>query len=223
MTVYTLPLAASAPIASLAPRRRGYFRTLILDAADGLLREHGLEHLTMEMVAQEAGLVRRTIYNHFGSITDLFTVSRKRLLIALTPLVPTMIARDVPPPIALTAYARRAARLFADKRRIDLMLSVVRDGRTNPWLATAYEQDLMNPMREALKVYFGASRPANAFEGDPNRASHQLLWTLEAAAASPNNSAREATDDALMQDAAMIARVFMAQYYGERSLQSAAL
>src|SRR5437763_4865971 len=46
-------------------------RTAILDAADGLLARYGYKKMTMEDVAVEAGLGRRTVYLYFRTKEEL--------------------------------------------------------------------------------------------------------------------------------------------------------
>lgn len=53
---------------------------LILDAADRLLARYGLRKMTMEDVAVEAGVSRRTVYGYFGSKQDLALASIDRVV-----------------------------------------------------------------------------------------------------------------------------------------------
>lgn len=46
-------------------------REAILDATDTLLERHGYHRITMEDIAQEAGVGRRTVYLHFRSREDV--------------------------------------------------------------------------------------------------------------------------------------------------------
>ena len=58
---------------------------LIVDAADRLIGRYGLRKMTMEDVAQEAGVSRRTVYGYFknkqalamASITPSMCVNRR--------------------------------------------------------------------------------------------------------------------------------------------------
>jgi AcrR family transcriptional regulator len=170
----------SAPVAPT--RRRGQGRDAILEVVRNLLRERSIDGLSMEMIAQHAGLTRRTIYNHFANTHELFTVSRERLINGLTPLVPIAISDRVPLMAGLTSFARQAIRLFADDRHHDLLLSVLRDGHTHRWLIAAYEETVQRPMQKALLTALTDAAAKGQFAGDPQRATFQFLWMLQASA-----------------------------------------
>lgn len=46
-------------------------RTKILDAAQGLLLEHGMEACTVDAVAQRSGVAKSTIYRHFANSHEM--------------------------------------------------------------------------------------------------------------------------------------------------------
>lgn len=46
-------------------------RALILDAAEIAFRELGFEGATVHVIAERAGLTRKTVYNLFGSKEDI--------------------------------------------------------------------------------------------------------------------------------------------------------
>lgn len=50
-------------------------REQILDAASTLFVQHGFTDTSMEMVAQQAGVSKQTVYSHFGCKDDLFTAA----------------------------------------------------------------------------------------------------------------------------------------------------
>ena len=50
-------------------------REQILDAASTLFVQHGFTETSMEMVAQQAGVSKQTVYSHFGCKDDLFTAA----------------------------------------------------------------------------------------------------------------------------------------------------
>ena len=58
-------------------------RILIVDAADRLLERHGYHRITMEDIAQEAGVGRRTVYVHFRSREDVCLACADRIIDAL--------------------------------------------------------------------------------------------------------------------------------------------
>ncbi|MCP4023988.1 MAG: TetR/AcrR family transcriptional regulator [Desulfobacteraceae bacterium] len=50
----------------------------IIQAAFDLFAEHGVESVTIDMIAEEAEVGKGTIYKHFGSKTDIFAVLIKQ-------------------------------------------------------------------------------------------------------------------------------------------------
>lgn len=206
--MYIHPIAAPICASPTMPGRRRPGRRIILDVMRQLLRDHSLDALTMEQVAQQARLTRRTIYNHFASITDLFAASRKLLLSELSLHVPGCIATALPVHAALGRFAHQAGRLFADDRHHDLLRSVMRDGGAHPWLTIAYEQQIMAPISEALVAYLADPAHQGRFGPTPHRAAFQLIWTLQGAAASSTFfGANDAVPDSLA-----IVRAFLIQH-----------
>ncbi|QGM99539.1 TetR/AcrR family transcriptional regulator [Methylocystis parvus] len=53
------------------PKRTERSRKLILDAADAAFRETGIPNVSMEEIAQRAGLTRKTLYNLFSSKEEI--------------------------------------------------------------------------------------------------------------------------------------------------------
>lgn len=53
------------------PKRTDRSRNLILDAADAAFREKGFPDVSMEEIAQRAGLTRKTVYNLFNSKEEI--------------------------------------------------------------------------------------------------------------------------------------------------------
>lgn len=54
-----------------SPKRTDRSRNLILDAADTAFREMGFANVSVEQIAQRAGLTRKTVYNLFSSKEEI--------------------------------------------------------------------------------------------------------------------------------------------------------
>ena len=163
----------------------------------------------MEEVAAEAGLTRRTIYNHFGNTMQLFELSRKTLLAELAPMVPTRIAQGVPLVRALTDFTDEAARLFRDERHRDLYLSVTRDGQD--WLDTAYKKQILAPMADALAGFLARQWP-HVSPATSASVAARLLMMVQAAAAMPPPFARLACGDEVHVAPSIMVGAILAQY-----------
>lgn len=48
--------------------KRGKTRRLIMQSSKELLETHGIEHVTMQDIADAANVSRTTVFNHFGSV-----------------------------------------------------------------------------------------------------------------------------------------------------------
>jgi AcrR family transcriptional regulator len=55
-------------------------RETILDAADGLMQRYGFRKMTMDDIAREAGISKRTIYTHFSSKEEVGLSSIERVV-----------------------------------------------------------------------------------------------------------------------------------------------
>ncbi|MBW7923759.1 MAG: TetR/AcrR family transcriptional regulator [Burkholderiaceae bacterium] len=68
---------------SLADRRSGFTRQLILDAAMRVLEENSVTQLTMRAIAQAAGMSERTVFRHFDTrdalLDEVAAEMRRRL------------------------------------------------------------------------------------------------------------------------------------------------
>ncbi len=60
-------------IETLRDQQRRLARELILQAAADEIVDHGLERLSLQAVADRAGVAKRTLYNHFDSRENLLT------------------------------------------------------------------------------------------------------------------------------------------------------
>jgi AcrR family transcriptional regulator len=189
---------SETPDASCLPGGRGQNRARILDSAGRLLRERSLDALGMDEIARAAGLTRRTLYNHFASTAEIFKMSRQTLLAELAPLVPQPAADSAPVAVALTRFAFQALRLFGDRRHADLYVSVAREGQAHPWIVQSYEARVQAPMIAAISACLAETRRAGGFQGDIRAAAFQLLWTLQAAAASRLVSGPEVPAEAIV-------------------------
>src|SRR5215213_11921910 len=67
MTSNPLPVAGSTPERADAARNR----LKILKAAERLAARHGIEHVSMDMLAEEAGVGKGTIFRRFGDRAGL--------------------------------------------------------------------------------------------------------------------------------------------------------
>jgi AcrR family transcriptional regulator len=72
-------------------------REAILDATDTLLGRHGYHRITMEDIAQETGVGRRTVYLHFRSREDVCLACADRIFESLHGALQAIAAADDAP------------------------------------------------------------------------------------------------------------------------------
>jgi AcrR family transcriptional regulator len=101
---------------TLVPERaseRPDTRTALLDAAERLLAHYGYRKMTMDDLAQEAGLARRTIYLHFKSKEEVALATIDRTIDCLLAELRAVAASEPSPPGAIHAMlVRRILFLF---------------------------------------------------------------------------------------------------------------
>lgn len=69
-----------APTGTRRQRNRAQTEAALVDSAYTLLRAHGFDALTVELVAEGAGVSRRTFFNYFPTLADSVTYHVEALL-----------------------------------------------------------------------------------------------------------------------------------------------
>lgn len=174
-------------------------RRRILDAARELLRQDGYSSFSMEAVARLAEMSRRTIYNQFEDRDALYRESRSELLQLVEEALPYEIecGRDLR--AALETFFRTALAALGSPEHRDLQASVIRDGRTLPWLRERYVQSVDRPLRYAVERYILSMRVEGALAPcDASGQANRCLATLKAAAQPHDVAAFDANELALI-------------------------
>ncbi|UQU64637.1 TetR/AcrR family transcriptional regulator [Couchioplanes caeruleus] len=78
----------------------------LIDAAEAILNENGMQGLTAGAVAARAGIARNSIYRYFDSIEDLLELVVTREFPAWVAAVERAIAAETSPEEQATAYVR---------------------------------------------------------------------------------------------------------------------
>lgn len=157
-----------------APRSRRDNRAAILLAGRILFARHGVSGVTFEHVAREAQLTRRTIYNHFANVDDLFAGVVHQALRQLKAQMPPAPPAERQLHAGLTRFMRDLLGLFASPGFFDLHLALVRHGNDRPELRNAFEREFLDPLSTTLAGYLGARR-ARDFHQDPQRSAREIV------------------------------------------------
>src|SRR5580700_9751440 len=112
--------------------QRGGSREAIVEAAQRLFLERGFGSVSMDELAEAAGVARRTLYNQFASKEEIF---REMLL-----RVSGQLERAFPPGIETQGDVEEVLRL------------VVADARQFPWIAEEFAA-VMDPQTDRLTRY----------------------------------------------------------------------
>jgi AcrR family transcriptional regulator len=112
---------------------RGETRDLILDATERLLARYGYRKMTMDDLAQEAGVAKRTIYLHFPGKEEVALCSIDRVVARLLAQLRSIARQDAPP-----------------DRRLREML----------WTRVLFRFDSVQDYYQSFNEMFAALRPA---------------------------------------------------------------
>lgn len=153
-------------------------RQRILAAARSLLRTHGYASFSMEGVALECGMTRRTIYNQFADRDALYQASRAGLLDEFERWLPREIVVLGDPLIAVERFLGLALEALAHPAHVELARSAEFDETVYPWISQLYEDHVRRPLREAVTRYLAAIGLTGA--GANNRAEDLIAMLMAA-------------------------------------------
>jgi TetR/AcrR family transcriptional regulator, regulator of autoinduction and epiphytic fitness len=158
--------------------RRGESRAAIIDGAERLFLERGFGSVSMDELAETAGVARRTLYNQFGSKEEIF---REMLL-----RVSGQLERAFPPGIetrgdaeeVLRLIARMILKLHENPSYLGFLRMVVADARQFPWIAEEFAA-VMEPLTERLARYLAHLTAIGVLEcRNQLLAAHQFMGLL---------------------------------------------
>jgi TetR/AcrR family transcriptional regulator of autoinduction and epiphytic fitness len=157
-------------------------RIAILQAAAAQFRAHGFDASSMDKIALEAGVSKRTVYNHFASKEDLFGATLVDLFHSAEAEMETPYESSVPLRAQLEALLRRKLRIegtrdFIDLARVAVAEAVHAPKRAKPLIAR------IGAREEALTVWIRAAQAdGRLIDCDPVFASTMLQGQLKAVA-----------------------------------------
>ncbi len=155
------------------PRALGQIDTrkneAILDAAAEVLAERGV-HAPMDEVARRAGVSKQTIYNHYGSKTELVRTLVERRRSAITaPLEQPGAAEH--PQATLRAYAQVLLEIIITPTSIQLLRMGISSAVEMPDLGAAIYDAGARASRQRLAAFLAGADKAELKIDDPDVAS----------------------------------------------------
>jgi AcrR family transcriptional regulator len=152
-------------------------RSRILNAAEHLLKERGVDTTRMEDIAHEAGISRRAIYLHFATRTDLF--------LALVAWIdereglPALKAHVLEAPDAIQAVNRAVVMQAKHNPHIDRIAAVLEAAQARDAAAAAAWQDRLQDRYEGcLALSLWLQRDGLLVEGWSVVEATDFLWSM---------------------------------------------
>ena len=203
------------PAAAAGKRRRAGSREAIVDAAARLFLERGFGAVSMDELAEAAGLARRTLYNQFARKEDIFREMLLRVARQLEAAFPPGIETQGDIEDVLRVIARVILDLHENPEYRGFLRMVVADSRQFPWIADEFAA-VMNPQTERLTRFIAHLTAMGILAcRNPALAAHQFMGMLNDVSLWPWMMGRESLaipDDDVVEETV---RMFL-QYYRRR-------
>ena len=158
--------------------RRGGFREAIVEAAQRLFLQRGFGSVSMDELAEAAGVARRTLYNQFARKEEIFREMLLKVSGQLEDAFPTGIETQGDVEEVLRVVARVILDLHKNPEYLGFLRMVVADSRQFPWIAEEFAA-VMDPQTERLIRYFAHLNTVGILDcRDPRLAAHQFMGML---------------------------------------------
>jgi TetR/AcrR family transcriptional regulator of autoinduction and epiphytic fitness len=163
-------------MASKVPR--GGSRDAIVEAAVRLFLERGFGSVSMDELAEAAGVARRTLYNQFTSKEEIFREMLLRVSGQLEDAFPPGIETQGDVEEVLRLIARMILELHGRPEYPGFLRMVVADSRQFPWIAEEFAA-VMDPQTERLARYLAHLTAIGILNcRNPMLAAHQFMGVL---------------------------------------------
>ena len=160
------------------PTHRGASRDAIVNAAERLFMEQGFDGVSMDQLAENAGVARRTLYNQFAGKEDIFREVLSRLSGQIGAFLPPGIETQGEVEDVLRLIAKAVLTFQSSPRFIGLIRMAVADARQFPWIAGAFAA-VLDPHLERLARYLSYLTSLGILDcPHPLLAAHQFLGLL---------------------------------------------
>jgi TetR/AcrR family transcriptional regulator of autoinduction and epiphytic fitness len=158
-------------------------RAAILDAVGKTLRGSSFDSFSMEEVAAHASISRRTLYNQFENRNDLYRAFCERMLKEVAGRVTDEIPERMAPQDGILYFVGCCMEVYGSAAAVDLLLSVMRDGKSQPWLVEAYHRDIHDRLVRACENYILKQTQSEPLApGEPRHVGEHLVGTVRALA-----------------------------------------
>src|ERR1700724_2020206 len=163
---------------AVAKARGGGSREAIVEAAERLFLERGFGSVSMDELAEAAGVARRTLYNQFARKEDIFREMLLRVSGQLEDAFPTGTETKGDVEEVLRAVARVILDLHKHPEYLGFLRMVVADSRQFPWIAEEFAA-VMDPQTDRLERYLAHLTALGILDcRNPMLAAHQFIGML---------------------------------------------
>jgi TetR/AcrR family transcriptional regulator of autoinduction and epiphytic fitness len=157
---------------------RGGSREAIVDSAARLFLERGFGAVSMDELAEAAGVARRTLYNQFTSKEEIFREMLISVAGQLEDAFPPGIETQGDVEEVLPAIGRMILELHARPEYLGFLRMVAADSRQFPWIAEEFAA-VMDPQTERLARYLSHLTAMGVLDcSNPRLAAHQFMGML---------------------------------------------
>jgi AcrR family transcriptional regulator len=161
-----------------AKARPGGSRETIVEAAERLFLERGFGAVSMDELAEAAGVARRTLYNQFASKEEIFREMLLRVSRQLEKAFPPGVETQGDIEEVLRLIARLILDLHEQPKYLGFLRMVVADSRQFPWIAEEFAA-VMDPLTERLTRYLAHMTAMGILDcRNPLLAAHQFMGSL---------------------------------------------
>jgi AcrR family transcriptional regulator len=158
--------------------RRGGSREAIVAAAERLFLERGFGSVSMDELAEAAGVARRTLYNQFARKEEIFREMLGRVAGQLEGTFPPGIETQGDVEEVLRLVARAILGLHQQPEYLGFLRMLVADSRQFSWIAEAFAA-VMEPQTERLVRYLAHLTAMGILDcRNPLLAAHQFMGAL---------------------------------------------
>ena len=148
----------------------------LLDVATGLFLGQGYGATTIEAVARESGVAKKTIYRRFGDKPALFGAVLRRLSDRWFGMLGEVAVDGDALPATLRAFARHVLDGAVSPEGMMLSAMIQAEARAFPQLAQGYYENGPGRIQAALARFLAAQRAAGRLTiEDPDVAAEQFL------------------------------------------------
>ena len=199
--------------AEVGPKaRRGGSREAIVEAAERLFLEQGFGSVSMDELAEAAGVARRTLYNQFASKEEIFREMLLRVSGQLENALPPGIETQGEVEDALRLIARAILELHKHPEYLGFLRMVAADSRQFPWIAEAFAA-VMDPQTERFTRYLAHLTDMGILDcRNPDLAAHQFMGVLNEVSLWPWMMGRERLAIPAEEVAEEAVRMFLQRY-----------